>query len=383
MDIEMTSEERRKRRYERRKAKRNRKRMEAVGKYDSFYNAISLDSLYKAAITTKRGVGWKASVKRFHITLMKHIWRLHEKLENGEDVRKGFIVFYVVERGKKRKIMSVHYSERVVQKALCQSALYPIFTRSLIYDNGASQRGKGTAFALKRLTIHLQRHIHRHGREGGILLIDFKDYFGNIDHAVLRGVYEKMIFDERLRDLVWQFMEAYGERGMGLGSETSQINAITFRNRADHYAKEMLRIKGYAGYMDDTYLIHEDLEYLKECLERLKIVLASLGIVVNKKKTKICDLKHGFTFLKTRFYITETGHIVKKPCRESIVRERRKLKKQAKQLKAGNLTADEIRTSYASWKGSMKGKDAYRAVRRMDALYNKIIINEWREKEYG
>jgi len=52
-------------------------------------------------------------------------------------------------------------------------------------------------------------------------------------------------------------------------------------------------------------------------------------------------------------------------------------------ISKGELTAEDVRASYASWKGSMKGKDAYRTVKRMDALYNKIIINEWREQEYG
>lgn len=374
----MTSKERKERRYQRRKAKREERRNAAVGKYDDFENATSLDALYKASMITRQGVNWKASVKRFHVTRMKHIYWLHTKLVNGEDIRKGFIVFHVIERGKKRKIMSVHYTERVVQKAICRNALYPIFTRSLIYDNGASQRGKGTAFAIKRLTIHLQRHIHRHGRKGGILLIDFKDYFANVDHEALRKIYEKRIEDKRLRELAWLFVEAFGEKGLGLGSETSQINAITLRNEADHYAKEVLRIKGYAGYMDDTYLIHEDTGYLKECLEKLKVVYAESGIRVNDRKTRICDLKHGFTFLKTRFFITETGHIVKRPCRDSITRERRKLKKQAKLLNEWILAAGDIRTSYASWKGSLKGKDAYRTLQRMDALYNKLIIKEWR-----
>ena len=63
------------------------------------------------------------------------------------------------------------------------------------------------------------------------------------------------------------------------------------------------------------------------CLERLEVIYSEYGIVINKKKTKIVDLKHGFTFLKTHFYITETGRIIKKPCRDSITRERRKLKK--------------------------------------------------------
>lgn len=57
---------------------------------------------------------------------------------------------------------------------------------------------------------------------------------------------------------------------------------------------------------------------------------AELGIQLNEKKTKIVKLSRGFTFLKTRFILTDTGKVVKKLCRESITRERAKLKKFAK-----------------------------------------------------
>ena len=149
-------------------------------------------------------------------------------------------------------------------------------------------------------------------------------------------------------------------------------------NRADHYAKEVLRIRGYGRYMDDSCLLHHSIAYLEECLERLEVIYSEYGIVINKKKTKIVDLKHGFTFLKTHFYITETGRIIKKPCRDSITRERRKLKKQAALVASGVLTFDEVLRSYASWRGSMSHRDAYRTVQSMDRLFNGLFINQWK-----
>lgn len=373
----MTSEERHERRYQRRKTARNAKRLEKLSKYDSFDRVASLDALNKAADEAQCGVKWKASVQRYNMTRMVNIYKTHRDLVDGKDVRRGFICFDLCERGKLRHIRSVRFCERVVQKSLCQNALYPILTNGLIYDNGASQRGKGTHFTLDRLTLHLVRHIHRHGRQGGILLIDFSDYFGKADHAALAEIYRRSFNDEKLRTLGFSFISAFGEVGLGLGSETSQINAVALRSPADHFAKEVLRIYGYGAYNDDSYLVHEDISYLAECLERLREIYAAYGMVVNEKKTKICDLKHGFTYLKTRFYITESGHIIKKPCREAITRERRKLKKQAKLLEAGVLTFQDIRTSYASWRGSMSHRDAYRTTKRMDALFDRLFINEW------
>lgn len=374
----MNSEERREARYQRRKAVREAKRRKKLSQYDSYERVASLDALNHAADEAQKGVKWKASVQRYNATRMKNIYSTHVSLMAGKDIRKGFICFDLMERGKLRHIKSVHFSERVVQKSICKNALYPVLTNSLIYDNGASQKGKGTKFALDRLTVHLMRHIHRHGRTGGILLIDFSDYFGQADHAALKRMYEKAFTDERLKKLGIMFIDAFGDIGLGLGSETSQINAVSLRSPSDHYVKEVLRIKGYGAYMDDGYLIHEDIAYLKECLCKLRLVYAEYGITINEKKTKICDLRHGFTYLKTRFYITESGHIIKKPCREAITRERRKLKKQAKLLEASILTFENIRTSYASWRGSMSHRDAYRTVKSMNALFDQLFIESWR-----
>ena len=155
----VTSEERKERRYQRRKAAREAKRREKIGKYDDFERVASLNSLYEAATEAAKGVTWKASVQRYHASLLFNISNTRADLLAGKDIRRGFICFTICERGKLRNIKSVHFSERVVQKSFCTNVLYPTFTRGLIYDNGASQEGKGTHFALRRLKTHLRRHF--------------------------------------------------------------------------------------------------------------------------------------------------------------------------------------------------------------------------------
>ena len=156
------------------------------------------------------------------------------------------------------------------------------------------------------------------------------------------------------------FVYAFGEKGSG--SETSQIFAVTYPSKIDHYIKEVLRIKGYARYMDDSYLIHKDKGYLKKCLEDLKGKFAEVGIVLNPKKTRIVKLSKGFTFLKTQYFLTDTGKVVRKACRESIVRQRRKLKKFKKFSDAGEMSFDHIYNSYMSWRGYIGHKDAHRTI---------------------
>ena len=375
----MTSEERHKNRYQRRKESRQSKRKKRLDNH-GYSDVIALDSLDEAADLASKGVRWKASVQRYRMNKNAYIYDTHNHLRNGDDIRKGFNSFYINERGKTRYIQSVHFSERVVQKSICRNALIPVLTQNLIHDNGASQENKGTKFTMDRLKIHLQRHFRHHGRKGGILLIDLHDYFGSIDHEKLKDIYRKTFTDKELLRLAFRFIDAF-DRGLGLGSEVSQISAIAYPDRIDHYIKEILRIKGYGRFMDDSYLIHEDTEYLKECLDIIREMYKELGIELNEDKTRICDLKHGFTFLKTKYFITDKGRIIMKPCRDAITRERRKLKKQARLVNEGTMTFEQVRTSYTSWRGSMQPRNAHRTVQSMDQLFNKLFIEnreEWR-----
>lgn len=79
----------------------------------------------------------------------------------------------------------------------------------------------------------------------------------------MKAILHKEFTDERLLALTEHFIDAFGDKGMGLGSQISQVLALASANRLDHYVKEILQVRGYGRYMDDGYLIHTSKAYLQ------------------------------------------------------------------------------------------------------------------------
>ncbi|MCI6274437.1 MAG: hypothetical protein MR611_07170 [Coriobacteriaceae bacterium] len=88
-------------------------------------------------------------------------------------------------------------------------------------------------------------------------------------------------------------------------------------------------------------------------------------------------LTRGFVFLKKRFSYGEGGRVVVRPCRSSVTRQRRKLKRQAALVAKGVMTVEQVNQSHQPWRGSMKRLNAHDTVLRMDALYKELFGNEY------
>ena len=112
---------------------------------------------------------------------------------------------------------------------------------------------------------------------------------------------------------------------------------------------------------------------MEKLLADLKKKYAEYGITVNDKKSYITDLKHGFTFLKTRFFLTDTGKILRKACRDRITSERKKLKRLGKLFNEGTITQEAIRRNFDSWSGSMLHRNARKTVYIMTKLFNELL----------
>ena len=374
----MTSQERHEKRYQRRKAKREAKKRAFLDPIDNFDIAINRNTLSRATHEASLGLTWKSSVKRFNYRKLLNIKRLSDQLKAGENTHKNFICFSLYERGKKRNIMSVRFYERVPQKSVCTNILYPALTRSLIYDNAANQIGKGTQLARKRVKEFLSWHYRRYGTEGYALLIDFKSFFENLDHEKIKELLADTFKDERILYYLYQQLDDYADYygrpvGLGLGSETNQIYAVSLPSPLDHFIKEKLGIHCYSAYMDDRVLIHISKLYLEECLIEIREFCKKYGFIINEKKTRIVKLTRGFSYLKTNYRLTETGHVVMTPDRKTVVRTRRRLKKFKIKYDAGEMTIEDIRTSYASARGSLVDRDSYRSIRSLDSLYNSLF----------
>lgn len=74
----MTSEERKEARYQRRVAKRIKKKKELNEKYGNFDEIISFDNLCDAFYQCKKTVSWKASTQKYERNLFKMFTKLEK-----------------------------------------------------------------------------------------------------------------------------------------------------------------------------------------------------------------------------------------------------------------------------------------------------------------
>lgn len=335
-------------------------------------DAVSFHELYTGLKKSCRNVRWKDSVTGYEINGLKNTYLLRQSLLNGSYKISGYQRFRVHEP-KEREIVATRLKDRQFQRSLCDNVLYPQITRSFIRDNCACLRGKGVDDALNRLTVHLQRYYRKHGATGWALKCDIRHYFAETPHDVAKAAVRKRLTDKRAAEYTDAIIDSFGgNKGIGLGSQVSQLTELAVLDDLDHYIKERLRIKHYLRYMDDFILIHEDKAVLQNVLQEIRQQLSLLGLTLNTK-TQVYPLKQGVIWLKWRFILTDSGKVVRRICQKSVVRERRKLKKMAKLAAAGKIPTAALNESFVTWKAHAQRGNCRKIVANMEKLYNQLV----------
>lgn len=366
------------------------------------------NALYDAYIKAKRGSDWKPQVQKFEMNYLLELAPMQEDLRDMEYEFLPTTSFTLHERGKTRHITGEQIPDRIVKHSLCDEVLNPTLERYLIFDNGASVEGKGIDFTRQRLLKHLRKYYTEHGsNEDYILLIDFSKYYDNIRHDVLIELIEKYVTDEHARwllrktversqvDVSYMDYEEYenclnklfdslihqnidkklltGEKFMAkhlnIGDQVAQTSGISYRIPLDNYAKIVRSMKYYAGYMDDTYAIHESKEFLEEFLEEYIEIAADMGITVNTRKTRICKLSERWRFLQVQYSLTDTGRVIQKINPKRLTDMRRRMKKVAPKL-----TEKEFTDWYKSW-----FKNHYKLMSKQQRLNMDTLFNQLKE----
>lgn len=294
-----------------------------------FEQVFTFDNLFNSAIECYKGVNWKTSTKNYQIRAMQNVSETYNALHSNNYKQKPFAKFTICERGKTRQIKALHIKDRVVQKCYCDYFLVPLLSKRLIHDNGACMKGKGLMFTANRLKVHLQKYFRSNkSNVGYVLTFDFSKFFDSIDHKILLEKVRKVIDDDRLYNLYAYFVNCFEtEKGLGLGSQISQISALFYTNEIDHYIKEKLHVKFYGRYMDDGYAISNSKEELQQVVEVLKEFSDKLKLKLNLKKTKIWRIDKGFMFLNRHWTLKETGFLKLKPSHTTLLRMRKRYKK--------------------------------------------------------
>ena len=260
-------------------------------------------------------------------------------------------------------MQALSYYDRIVQHVLCDEVLTPFFDKRLIYDNCACRIGKGTHFALNRLTHFFRQHYKLHGANGYILKCDIRKYFPNIHHDVLKNRLQKIIPDKDILNLLFHIIDSFEHspnRGLPMGNQTSQLFALYYLDQLDRFIKEKLQIKHYIRYMDDLVLLSDDKEYLKDCLKSMQSLVNNQLKLEFNDKTQIFPIKNGVDFLGFHFYLTDSGKVIKKLRRSSKVRFKNRLKQLQHEYKTGKVQLDDINMSLASYCGHLKHGHTYK-----------------------
>lgn len=327
--------------------------------------------LYESFLRAKQGSDWKPQVQRFEMEYLIGLVDLQKELESGDYKFQPSVEFTLRERGKERRITGEQIRDRISKHALCDEILTPAVRKYLIYDNGASVKGRGIGFTRKRLLVHLRKYYQRHrSNEGYILLVDFSKYYDNIRHDRLMEQFRKYIADERAlgflqriidrskvdvsymsdeeyavcMDVVFNSLEyqmvdkslltgkKYMHKRLNIGDQVAQVAGIVYPIPIDNYVKIVKGVKFYGRYMDDSYAIHESKEFLEELLQGIIAVAKDLGIAVNTRKTRICKLSSMWRFLQIQYSLAETGRVIQKINPKRLTAMRRKMKKLVRKL---------------------------------------------------
>lgn len=357
------------------------------------------NALYDAFLKSKKNSDWKPSVQKFEATYLLGVGKIQKKLINDSYEFKKGNTFTIHERGKIRCITGECIEDRIVEHVLCDEIINPAITKYLIHDNGASQKGKGVSFTRKRLETHLHKFYEEYGNNGYILLIDFSKYYDNIRHDKLVDMFRKYISNEKALGLIEQIVnksqvdvsymsddevekcmnsvfdsikhdmvnkrlltgEKMLPKHMNIGNQLSQSAGIMYRIPIDNYIKIVRGVKYYAAYMDDSYIVHQDKDFLKEILSEVISESRKIGITVNEKKTRICKLSERWRFMQVQYSLTETGRIIHKINPKNITRMRRKMKKLS-----GVLSESEFNNWIKSW---LCGYAKYMSKKQRDNIY--------------
>lgn len=322
-----------------------------------FETMCSFESLYDAYKKARKGNRDKAACAEFELRTLENIARLRDELVSRTYKMQKYNVFMVHEP-KERVVMASSFRDRIVQRSLCDNVLSKRIMPHFIYDNYASQKGKGTHFGLRRLHKFMHQYYCNHGSEGWILKGDISKYFYSIDHDILKKQIKRYVRDKDILNLCYLVIDSTEGKGLPIGNQTSQTFALLYLSGLDHLLKDEIGVKYYGRYMDDFYIIHHDKEELKKLLEIIQCEVEKLGLKLNPK-TQIFPLKNGIDFLGFHSYLTDSGKIVKKVRRRSKNNAKRRLRKLLLMRKSGKISKEKVLQSYNCWMNHAKHGNTY------------------------
>ena len=297
--------------------------------YDSILDIRVIQKIYnsRVKVNTKN----KLKLEKFENNYVSNMIYIKEILKNKSYMPSKYNIFLIKEP-KLRIIMSQNIIDKLINHVVSQYFLINIFESSLIEENVATRKNKGT----KQGIILLKKYLNEVKNENFyILKFDISKYFFNLDHEIIKKLLVNKIKDKDVLNILFSIIDSTDSnyvnkeinllknkeicritnsnckdkkrlikeinelpnyklgKGLPIGNMSSQFLAILYLNELDHSIKNELKIKYYIRDMDDGVLIHRNKEYLKNCLDEIDKILKKYKLKLNKK-TKLYSSKEEF-----------------------------------------------------------------------------------------
>jgi len=306
-------------------------------KYNSLIQkVVEEDNLLKAYKQARKRKRLKNEVLLFKEHLHFNLQQIKNDILN-KTYKIGEYRNFKIYHPKERNISALPFRDRVVQHALC-NVIEPLFDKSMFSMSYACRKGKGT----HKCMLNVKEMTKKFKTSGYFLKMDFSKFFPSVDREILYKEIERKVKDEHVLWLLKQIIPSDGT-GLPIGNLTSQLFANVYAGVFDRYIKQTLRVKHYIRYMDDTLILHESKEKLKETKNQLE-TFSLEKMKLRFSKWYILPIKRGINYVGYRIWPTHV--LIRK---NSVVQAKRKIKRYLSQNKY-----DDLQKFIASWSGHIK-----------------------------
>lgn len=301
----------------------------------------------------------KRKLFNFEVNKMQNIEDIILMLKSGNIHNNKYNIFLIYEP-KCRLVMSLSVRDKIINHFLARYILEKNLSKYLSDKNTATRKNMGTNYALNLVIKYINKEKNKH-KNLYVLKLDISKYFYSIDHDILKSLLKEKLENQEymlMEKVIDSTNEVYVierinyfkknknvdipnylyKKGLPIGNMTSQFLSIFYLYKLDHFIVHNLKCKNYVRYMDDFIIIDSDLDKLRNAQ---KIIIDKLNkeykLIVNPKKTYICNLKSGFSFLGYTFKINNNKTIIKVR-KENLIKIKKKLKKLKWNFKHGKIS---------------------------------------------